>query len=123
MKKILFVLAAVVIEDFKGNLLKKHFIVNGKEISFENWMEPYQMSFYYNNQTKINYLLKDGEKIERKEKFYKEIKFPICEDETIGVVEFYINNDKIHKKEIKSDSEVKKWNICDIIHLTLKEFY
>ena len=81
------------------------------------------MSFYYNNQTKINYLLKDGEKIERKEKFYKEIKFPICEDETIGVVEFYINNDKIHKKEIKSDSEVKKWNICDIIHLTLKEFY
>ena len=97
--------------------------VHGKEISFENWMEPYQMSFYYNNQTKINYLLKDGEKIERKEKFYKEIKFPICEDETIGVVEFYINNDKIHKKEIKSDSEVKKWNICDIIHLTLKEFY
>ena len=25
--------AAIVIEDFKGNLLKKHFIVNGKEIS------------------------------------------------------------------------------------------
>ena len=29
----------------------------------------------------------------------------------------------VAKKEIKSDSEVKKWNICDIIHLTLKEFY